>query len=47
MKCGIEISSHQLAKMEVKKTSNKHHPIMQDTRKNKFNNQLKELRYYA
>lgn len=40
-----EIPRNTIAKMEVIKEM-KHHPIMQDTRKNLFDGK-KELRYYA
>lgn len=45
MNCVTEIPRHSLAKMEVIKEM-KYHPIMQDTRNNKYTNE-KELRYYA
>jgi len=42
----IEIPRYTLAKLELAKKE-KYHPISQDTRKNKFNPSLRELRYYA
>jgi len=42
----IEIPRYTLAKMEINKKE-QYHPIMQDTRKNKFDPTKRELRFYA
>jgi inorganic pyrophosphatase len=42
----IEIPRSRLAKFELSK-KDAFHPIMQDTRKNKFDKSRTELRYYA
>lgn len=42
----FEIPRYTIAKMELLKEE-KFHPIVHDTRKNKFNKNVKELRYYA